>query len=235
MVKQYSLSLALSSVAQALVLGLVFIGCSGESLREPALKSAALVGSAKAKAELLKQPTGNVFSLTIEGASIMPEFTQEQITSVCALSFFNELSESQRSGNCFVRVSISQEKEAPMQATFTCEELTIADRCIENAATFLSWHPSRGLDSIRPAIDASFFPDSSLVYIGQSILAQDTADNRWMRTEIMGFRQDTIANIPVLVLNAKSIRKQQTQWYDVFARYSNQKLIFVSAKLGQTK
>ena len=122
-----------------------------------------------------------------------------------------------------------------MQATYTCEELTIADRCIENAATFLSWHPSKGIDSIRPAIDASFFPDSSLEFIGQSILAQDTADNRWMRTEIMGFRQDTIAKIPVLVLNAKSIRKQQTQWYDVYARYATQQLIFVSAKLGKTK
>jgi hypothetical protein len=51
----------------------------------------------------------------------------------------------------------------------------------------------------------------------------------------MGFRQDTVAKIPVLVLNAKSIRKQQTQWYDVFARYSNQQLIFVSAKLDKTK
>ena len=225
----------LSCLANALILCLVFIGCNGDSLREPAMKSAALVGSVKAKAELLEQPTGNVFSLSIEDASIMPDFTPEQITSVCALAFFNELNEGQRSGNCFVRVNISQEKEAPLQATYTCEELTIADRCIENAATFLSWHPSMGLDSIRPAIDASFFPDSSLEYIGQSILAQDTADNAWIRTEIMGFRQDTVAKIPVLVLNAKSIRKQQTQWYDVFARYSKQQLIFVSAKLGKTK
>ena len=92
-----------------------------------------------------------------------------------------------------------------------------------------------GLDSIRPAIDAKFFPDSSLDFIAQSILAQDSADNAWIRTEIMGFRQDTVAKIPVLVLNAKAIRKQQTQWYDVFARYSNQQLIFVSAKLGKTK
>jgi len=224
----------LSSAVNALILCLVFIGCSGDNLREPAMKSAALVGSVKAKAELLEQPTGNVFSLSIEEARIMPDFTSEQITSVCALAFFNELSEDQRSG-CFVRVSISQNKEAPVQATYTCEELTIADRCIENASTFLSWHPSMGLDSIRPAIDASFFPDSTLEYIGQSILSQDTADNAWIRTEIMGFRQDTVAKIPVLVLNAKSIRKQQTQWYDVFARYSNQQLIFVSAKLDKTK
>jgi len=225
----------LSSWSQALILCLVFIGCSGDSLREPAMKSAALVGATKAKAELLEQSTGNVYSLSIEGANIMPDFTPEQITSVCALAFFNELSEQQRSSNCFVRVNISPDKFAPMQATFTSEELTIADRCIENAATFLSWHPSMGLDSIRPAIDASFFPDSSLAFIGQSILAQDSADNAWIRTEIMGFRQDTLAKIPVLVLNAKSIRKQQTQWYDVFARYSNQQLIFVSAKLGKTK
>ncbi len=225
----------LNSLANALVLCLVFIGCGGDSLREPSMKSAALVGSVKAKAELLEQTTGNVFSLSIEDASIMPDFTPEQITSVCALAFFNELSESQRSGNCFVRVSISQKKEVPLQATYSCEELTIADRCIENAATFLSWHPSKGLDSIRPAIDASFFPDSTLDFIGQSILAQDSADNAWIRTEIMGFRLDTVAKIPVLVLNAKSIRKQQSQWYDVFARYSNQQLIFVSAKLSKTK
>jgi hypothetical protein len=225
----------LSSLFQALILCLVFIGCSGDSLREPAMKSAALVGSVKAKAELLEQPTGNVFSLSIEDASIMPEFTPEQITSVCALAFFNELSEDQRNDDCFVRVNISQNKEASLQATYTCEELKVADRCIENAATFLRWHPSMGLDSIRPAIDTTYFSDESLDFIGRSILAQDTADNRWIRSEIMGFRHDTIANIPVLVLNAKSIRKQHTQLYDVFARYSNQQLIFVSAKLGKTK
>jgi hypothetical protein len=219
----------------AVILCLTFAGCTGDSLREPAMKAASLVGSAKVKAELLDQPTGPVYSLSIEEAMIMPDFTNEQITSVCALAFFNELSEQQRNANCFVRVNISQDGEAPLQATYTSEELTTADRCIENAATFLSWHPSKGIDSIRPAIDASFFPDSSLEFIGQSILAQDTADNRWMRTEIMGFRQDTIAKIPVLVLNAKSIRKQQTQWYDVYARYATQQLIFVSAKLGKTK
>lgn len=225
----------LKSLLRALILCLAITGCAGDSLREPAMKAAALVGSAKAKAELLDQPTGPVYSLMIEEAMIMPDFTNEQITSVCALAFFNELGEQQRNSNCFVRVNISQDGEAPLQATYTSEELTTADRCIENAATFLSWHPSMGIDSIRPAIDASFFPDSSLEFIGQSILAQDTADNRWMRTEIMGFRHDTIAKIPVLVLNAKSIRKQQTQWYDVYARYSTQQLIFVSAKLGKTK
>jgi hypothetical protein len=47
----------------------------------------------------------------------------------------------------------------------------------------------------------------------------------------MGFHQDTVANIPVMVLNAKAVRKQKAQWYEAFARYSNQQLIFVAAKL----
>jgi hypothetical protein len=62
-------------------------------------------------------------------------------------------------------------------------------------------------------------------------LAQDSADNAWIRTEIMGFHQDTVANIPVMVLNAKAVRKQKATWYEAFARYSNQQLIFVAAKL----
>jgi hypothetical protein len=47
----------------------------------------------------------------------------------------------------------------------------------------------------------------------------------------MGFHQDTVANIPVMVLNAKAVRKQKATWYEAFARYSNQQLIFVAAKL----
>jgi hypothetical protein len=205
--------------------------CDDRSLQEPAMKAAALVGSADANAKLLEESTGNVFSLSIEGAKIATDFTPEQITSVCALAFYNELNEKQRSGNCFVRVSITQEMGKPLNATYTCEELTIADRCIDQAATFFRWHPSMGLDSIRPAVDPLFFPDSLIGYIGQSILAQDSADNAWIRTEIMGFHQDTVANIPVMVLNAKAVRKQKAQWYEAFARYSNQQLIFVAAKL----
>lgn len=209
----------------------ILSGCTSDSLTEPALKSALLVGSAEAKAELLKEATGNVFSLSIEAAKISPDYTPEQITSVCALAFYNELQEKQRSGTCFVRVQISPAVGKPLQATYTCEELAAADLCIEQVSTFFRWHPSMGLDSIRPAIDPIFFPDSLIEKIGQSILAQDSADNAWIRTEISGFRQDTVADIPVMVLNAKVVRKQQAQWYEAYARYSSQQLIFVAAKL----
>jgi hypothetical protein len=128
-------------------------------------------------------------------------------------------------------LNIAPEKGKPLQATFTCEELTTADRCIDQAATFFRWHPSMGIDSLRPAVDPLFFPDSLIEKIGWSILAQDSADNAWIRTEIMGFHQDTVANIPVMVLNAKAVRKQKATWYEAFARYSNQQLIFVAAKL----
>ena len=205
--------------------------CDDRSLQEPAMKAAALVGSADATAKLLEESTGNVLSLSIKSAKIAADFTPEQITSVCALAFYNELNENQRSGNCFVRVNIAPDKGEPVQATYTCEELTIADRCIDQASTFFRWHPSMGLDSIRPAVDPLFFPDSLLLQIGQSILAQDSADNGWVRTEIMGFRQDTVAKIPVLVLNAKAIRKQRSQIYEAYARYSSQQLLFVAAKL----
>jgi hypothetical protein len=214
-----------------ILLSALLTSCADRALQTPAMKAAALVGSVNATAELLEESTGNVFSLSIESANISADYTPEQITSVCALAFYNELNEKQRSGNCFVRVSITQEKGKPLSATYTCEELTIADRCIDQAATFFRWHPSMGLDSIRPAVDPLFFPDSLIEKIGWSILAQDSADNAWIRTEIMGFHQDTVANIPVMVLNAKAVRKQKAQWYEAFARYSNQQLIFVAAKL----
>lgn len=221
------------NLAAVLIPSCLLIGCNDNSLREPALKTAALVGSADASAELLEEATGNVFALTINGAKISSDFTSEQITSVCALAFYNELTDHQRTENCFVRVNIIAEKGKPVQATYTCEELTVADRCIDHASEFFRWHPAMGLDSIRPVVDPLFFPDSLLEQIGQSILAQDSADNVWIRTEIMGFRQDTVANIPVLVLNAKAVRKQKAQWYDAYARYSNQQLLFVAARMGQ--
>jgi hypothetical protein len=218
-------------VATIWVLCFFVLGCSLRSYKDPALKTAALVGSSNAGAELLKQSTGNVFSLQIEEAKIVPDFTHDQITSVCALAFFNELSEDDRSNPCFVRVNIAQENGENLQATYSGEELKIADRCIENAAAFLRWHPSMGIDSIRTAVDSLFFPDTSLELMGNNILAQDSADNSWTRTEFMGFRQDTLAQIPVMVLHAKDIRKQNTQWYELFARYSTQQIIFVSANL----
>jgi len=216
-----------------ILLSALLTSCGDRALQAPAMKAAALVGSVNATAELLEESTGNVFSLSIESANISADYTPEQITSVCALAFYNELNEKQRSGNCFVRLNIAPEKGKPLQATYTCEELTTADRCIDQAATFFRWHPSMGIDSIRPAVDPLFFPDSLIGYIGQSILAQDSADNGWIRTEIMGFRQDTLDNIHVLVLNAKSVRKQKSQWYDAYVRYSSQQLLFVAAKLNK--
>jgi hypothetical protein len=212
------------------ILCVMLAGCGDNALHESALKSASLVGSADASAELLEESTGNVFSLSIEEAKISSDFTPEQITSVCALAFYNELQENQRSGTCFVRVNIAPAKGEQLRATYTCEELAAADRCIEQASTFFRWHPAMGLDSIRQAVDPVFFPDSLLDKIGQSILAQDSADNAWIRTEILGFRRDTVANIPVLVLNAKAVRKQKSQWYDAYARYANQQILFVAAK-----
>jgi hypothetical protein len=235
MVKQHPNFSDLCSFAQALLLCMIFIGCDGNSLREPALRSAALVGSSHAEAELLKQSTGNVFLLKIDGAKILPEFTHEQITSVCALAFYNELREDQRNGNCFVKVDIAQQQGAALQATYTCEELTIADRCIDNASSYFRWHPSKGLDSIRMVVDPTFFPDSILEFMGRRIPTQDSVDYDGIRTELVGFRSDSIADIPVLVLSTKVVKKEQTQLYDVYARYSSQQLLFVAAKLGKAK
>ena len=75
------------NLAAVLIPSCLLIGCNDNSLREPALKTAALVGSADASAELLEEATGNVFALTINGAKISSDFTSEQITSVCALAF----------------------------------------------------------------------------------------------------------------------------------------------------
>jgi hypothetical protein len=235
MVKQHSAIYHLRNLTTLVALSLIFIGCSDSSLQEAALKSASLVGSVSGNAELLQQSTGNVFALNIEGAKIKPDFKPEQITSVCALAFYNELREDQRNGNCFVKVNIAQMEGEPLQATYTCEELTIADRCIDNLSTYFRWHPSKGLDSIRPAVDPTFFPDSILEFMGQRIPAQDSADYDGIRTEIVGFRPDSVADIPVLVLNTKVVKKEQTQLYDVYARYSSQQLLFVAAKLGKTK
>jgi len=235
MVKQHSLFSNWRKLTTAVALCVIFIGCSDNSLQEAALKSAALVGSASCDAELLEQPTGNVFALNIEGAKITSDYTQEQITSVCALAFYNELSEKQRTGNCFVRVNISQEKATPLQATYTCEELTIADRCIDNAVTFFRWDPSKGLDSVRLAVDPTFFPDTILYQMGQRMAAQDSAQFEGVRTEILGFRQDSIADFPVLVMNAKVVRNEKTQLYDVYSRYSSQQLLFVAAQLNKAK
>jgi hypothetical protein len=235
MVKQHSILSNLKNLTQVLALCLIFIGCSDKSLSDAALKSAALVGSVSADAELLKQATGNVFVLNIMDAKIMSDFTPEQITSVCALAFYNELSEEQRTGNCFVRVNISQEKEADLKATFTCEELTIADRCIDNAVTFFRWDPSDGLDSVRPAVDPTFFPDTILYQMGQRMAVQDSAQSTDIRTEILGFRKDSIADFPVLVLNAKVFRNEKAQMYDVYSRYSSQQLLFVAAELTKAK
>jgi hypothetical protein len=222
-----------NKLVTALLSTLLLMGCSQDALHEPAMKTAALVGATDASAELLEESTGNVFSLEIGGAKISSVFTPEQITSVCALAFFNELGQKEHAENCFVRVNITPQNGKPLIATYSCKELTIADRCIDHASEFFRWHPAMGLDSIRPAVDPLFFPDSLLEQIGQSILVQDSADNAWIRTEIMGFRQDTVANIPVLVLNAKSVRKQKAQWYDAYARYSNQQLLFVAARLEE--
>ena len=235
MVKQHSLFSSLRKLTTAVALCVIFIGCSDNSLQEAALKSAALVGSATCDAELLEQPTGNVFALNIEGAKITSDYTPEQITSVCALAFYNELSEKQRGGNCFVRVNISQEGAAPLQATYTCEELTIADRCIDNAVTFFRWNPSNGLDSVRHAVDPTFFPDTILYQMGQRMAAQDSSQFGNIRTEILGFRKDSIADFPVLVLKAKVVRNEKTQLYDAYTRYSSQQLLFVAAQLNKAK
>ena len=235
MVKQQALLTHWRNLTMAVALCLFFIGCSDHSLQEAALKSAALVGSADCKAELLEQSTGNVYALNIEGAKIMADFTEEQITSVCALAFYNELSENQRSGNCFVRVNITQDRGTPLQATYTCEELTIADRCIDNVVTFFRWNPSTGLDSVRPAVDPTFFPDTILYQMGQRMAAQDSAQFDNMRTEILGFRKDSIADFPVLVLKAKVVRNEKTQLYDAYTRYSSQQLLFVAAQLNKAK
>jgi hypothetical protein len=235
MVKQQRFFSGWKSLVKAILVCLTLASCAGESLHEPALKTAALVGSTEADAELIEQSTGNVFELTIEGAKILPEFTAEQITSVCALAFYNELSEEQRRGNCFVKVNISEDKEKPIRATYSCDELIIADRCIDNVSTYFRWHPSLGLDSIRHAVDPTFFPDSILVFMGQRIPLQDSADYTKVRTEILGFSRDTTANIPVLVLKSKVIQQGQTKLYDVYARYSSQQILFVAAKLGKSK
>ena len=76
-----------------ILLSALLTSCGDRALQAPAMKAAALVGSVNATAELLEESTGNVFSLTIESANISADYTPEQITSVCALAFYNELNE----------------------------------------------------------------------------------------------------------------------------------------------
>lgn len=208
--------------------------CANPELQHAADTAAALLGANAADVSVLDESTGRVYELHVGDANVSREFSESDITSVSALAFYNALPQQERIESSFIRVMMNVRGKM-VSATYSDQELQIADKCIDNTSAFFKWNPAQGLDSIRMVVDEVFFPDSLLLKIGESITQQEASDNGWMRTEILGFKQDTVASIPVMVINANAVRKQSQQRYDVYARNSDQRLLFVAQQVSDTK
>ena len=63
--------------------------------------------------------------------------------------------------------------------------------------------------------------------IGESVRQQDSLDNQFVRAELIGFESDTVANLPVLTVKVKAIRKQSKQRYDAFVGMNTEKVLLV--------
>jgi len=211
---------------------LLIQSCANPELQQAATNAAMLVGAGGVHVDVLDEGTGRVYVVQFGDANVSREFSESDITSVSALAFFNALPVKDREEHCFIRVQMNVRGKL-ISATYADEELQAADKCIDNASAFFKWNPAQGLDSIRIVIDEVFFPDSLINKIGESIIQQEAADNGWQRTEILGFKMDTVASIPVLVINANTVRKHSAQRYEVYIRQTNQRILFVAQQERQ--
>jgi hypothetical protein len=206
---------------------LLLQSCASTELQQAADTAATLLGAKDADVAVLDESTGRVYEVQFGDVNISREFSESDITSVSALAFYNALPAKERETKCYIRMQVNVRGKLIM-ATYADAELQVADKCIDNASAFFKWNPNQGLDSIRVVVDELFFPDSLLMKIGESVLEQEAVDNAWQRTEILGFKLDTVASIPVMVINANAVRKQSGQRYDVYARNTDQRILFVA-------
>jgi hypothetical protein len=144
--------------------------------------------------------------------------------STCALAFFNQLPNHDEAA--YVRLTIENEANS-YQQTYSANELRSIDRCIENVSTFFRWHPSMGVDSIRPILEERFFPDIALEQMGAVVLYQDSLDNSFQRCEFHGFEMDTVAEIPVIILKVDALRKQSKNSYNAFLSIQSEKILWL--------
>jgi len=208
--------------------------CTNPELQHAADTASALLGASAADVSVIDESTGRVYELHVGDANVSREFAESDITSVSALAFYNALPQQERVESSFIRVKMNVRGKF-VSATYSDQELQLADKCIDNTSAFFKWNPAQGLDYIRMVVDEVFFPDSLLLKIGESITQQEASDNAWLRTEILGFRQDTVSKMPVIVINANVVRKQSQQRYDVYARNMDQRILFVAQQLKETK
>jgi hypothetical protein len=203
---------------------LCLIGCSDPKWKEAGTRVASMVGSSEFEVNRTSESTGSVYELSISEASWNKGYTDADVLSACALAFYNQIAPSEPVG--FVRVVVAGRTKS-VQQTYSFEELQQADRCIDRVNSFFKWKPEQGFDSVRMHIDPLFFPDSLLVKIGESVRQQDSLNNQFMHAEFIGFESDTVANLPVLTVKVKAIRKQSKQRYDAFVGMKNEKVLLV--------
>ena len=215
-----------SKIGVAITLCSMFFmaSCIDPRLNEAGARVAGMVGSTEFDARHKSESTGSVYELSVSDASWNGRFSNEDVLSTCALAFFNQIAGSESTG--FIRI-ILEGKSKSVQQTFTFAELQQADRCIDRVNSFFNWKPELGMDSIRLHVDPIFFPDSLLHKIGGSVREQDSLDNQFVRAELIGFETDTVANLPVLTIKVKAIRKQSQQRYDAFIGAKSEKVLLV--------
>jgi hypothetical protein len=213
-------------LGSALTLGLLTLltGCINPEIRDAAAFASQLVGAHTYEVDVHEQATGNVYRLQISDASWNKQFNKEDIVSVCALAFYNHLPNTSDVG--YVSVAIDSNL-GEIQKTFSSSELQQAYKSIDRVTSFFRWHPKAGIDSLRPLVNPLFFPDSLIDKIAQSVLQQDSLDNGFVKTEMIGFELDTVAQLPVVIVKLSAVRKQSRQRYDAFVGAMDERLLLV--------
>jgi hypothetical protein len=201
-----------------------FISCMDPSLREAGAFAAQIMGAKDFEVVKKDAFSGSVYELTADDAAWNLKYSQSDVMSVGALAFFNQINDN--SPKWYVRLVVKTQQGVYRQ-TYGSDELKQADRCIDKVSSFFKWKPQVGMDSLRPLVDPVFFPDSLLLKIAESVKQQESLDNSFMRSELVGFESDTVAGIPVLTVKMNAIRKQNRQRYDAFVELKNERLLLV--------
>lgn len=203
---------------------LMLVGCADPQVKEAGAFAAQLIQGTDIDIDVRKAATGNVYALSIENAQWSSAFSDDDVLSVAALAFYNNLPNPEDAQ--YIKMSVGKDIRT-ISRTFTDAELKLADACIDRVSSFFIWHPKEGIEKLQPMVDPLFFPDSLIVKIGQSVVSQDSLDNGFVRSEVIGFKADTVVGIPVLTIKVNAVRKQNRRRYDAFVNQKDQRILLV--------
>lgn len=203
---------------------LLMVGCTDPDVKEAGAFAAQLIQGTDYDIDVRKASTGNVYALSIENAQWSNAYSDDDVLSVAGLAFYNNLPNPQDAQ--YIKMAVGKDSRI-VSRTFTDAELKVADACIDRVSSFFKWHPKDGVETLRPIVDPLFFPDSLIAKIGQSVISQDSLDNVFVRSEVIGFMADTVVGIPVLTIKVNAVRKQNRRRYDAFVNQKDQRILLV--------